>query len=508
MSHAAKEALAANYKTLKEEFVSNLTGGSISEINYVTAIAPVSAIVWSVLQSRHELFNSSRSVWICVLDFFINVLTVLLATTLYSSRPILLNLLLLAPVLILYILPPSRGQTKTTKAARLVKRAYKGKVGNVTNDDLNPLPKRPFLTTYRGSMLVITSLSILAIDFRIFPRRFAKVETWGTSLMDVGVGSFVFSSGIVAVRPSLSAHKADVGLKKKLLNAFRHSIPLLGLGFIRLWSVKGLDYAEHVSEYGVHWNFFFTLGLLPPFVTLFQSAFVHIPSYAALSILLGTAYQVVLDNTNLKTFMLTSPRTNLLSKNREGLISFIGYLSIFLAGHEMGIYVLPRRLLPEKFSALQQRKRLLVVLGAWSVAWTLLFVGSTNRQYGLNLTVSRRLANLPYILWTAAFNTCQLTAFCLVETLFFPSIWNESNCLTRADEEALYRNATSGILNAFNRNGLAIFLLANILTGAVNLSVPTLNCSDLVAMIILVTYGALITVIAIVLDWLDISIKL
>jgi phosphatidylinositol glycan class W len=32
---------AASYKTLKEDFVSNLSGGSISEINYVTAVGPV-----------------------------------------------------------------------------------------------------------------------------------------------------------------------------------------------------------------------------------------------------------------------------------------------------------------------------------------------------------------------------------------------------------------------------------------------------------------------------------
>ena len=33
--------MAASYKALKTEFVSNLTGGEIGEVNIVTAIAPV-----------------------------------------------------------------------------------------------------------------------------------------------------------------------------------------------------------------------------------------------------------------------------------------------------------------------------------------------------------------------------------------------------------------------------------------------------------------------------------
>jgi phosphatidylinositol glycan class W len=32
----------ASYKQRKEDFVSNLTGGSVSEISFVTAVAPVS----------------------------------------------------------------------------------------------------------------------------------------------------------------------------------------------------------------------------------------------------------------------------------------------------------------------------------------------------------------------------------------------------------------------------------------------------------------------------------
>ena len=44
MSRAAEAAMAASYKALKEDFVSNLTGGSIAEINLVTAVSPVGSV--------------------------------------------------------------------------------------------------------------------------------------------------------------------------------------------------------------------------------------------------------------------------------------------------------------------------------------------------------------------------------------------------------------------------------------------------------------------------------
>lgn len=371
----------------------------------------------------------------------------------------------------------------------------------------NPLPKKPFLTTYRGSMLVITCLAILAVDFRIFPRRFAKVENWGTSLMDVGVGSFVFSAGVVAARPILKEQLAGktTSLGARLYRSIRHSVPLLVLGLIRLWSVKGLDYAEHVTEYGVHWNFFFTLGFLAPFMALFQSAFKYIPSYAGLAILLGIAYQVALEYTGLKSFILIGSRTNLFSKNREGIFSFFGYLAIFLAGQSTGMFLLPKEL--TKGNGPQQRKRLLLMLTVWSGIWILLFNLTTSYKFGLNIAVSRRLANLPYFLWIAAFNCTQITAFCLIETLFFPAVYKSASASTKEEEE-IYKFSTSRVLEAYNRNGLAIFLVANLLTGLVNLTVPTLYVNQYVSMGILLGHAGALTGLAIGLDAHDISIKM
>ncbi|KAF3069681.1 GPI-anchored wall transfer protein 1 [Daldinia childiae] len=492
---------ATSYKQMKEDFVSGLSGGSVSEINYVTAIGPIAFVLWSILQSRQSFFKPYKPLSF-VIDFLLNVVAILLAITLYADKPLLLSGLILVPAIFVYALPSNPAVSR--KKPKLPPNAQAQKSPGA----LSVLSTKPFLTTYRGVMMITTCLAILAVDFRIFPRRFAKVETWGTSLMDVGVGSFVFSAGVVAARPVLKerAEGRTTPVLQRLLYAMRHSLPLLVLGVIRLISVKGLDYAEHVTEYGVHWNFFFTLGFLPPFVALFQSALKIIPSYAALAILLGVIYQAVLETTSLKAFILIAPRTDIISMNKEGICSFFGYLAIFLAGQDTGMYVLPRSINPRSgTSSSTQRTTLVLTMTVWTSIWALLYFFTTNYSYGAGLDVSRRLANLPYVLWIAAFNSSQLLACCVIESVFFPSFYNATD--TKTEQEA-YETATSRVLRAFNRNGLAIFLVANLLTGLVNMTVPTLDVGPTVTMGILVGYAAVLTALAVTLDAWNISIKL
>ena len=469
--------------------------------NSLRLSAQVAILLWSALQARQAFFKPYTFMGYTV-DFLLNVGAFLLATTLYANTPVLLILFLLAPVASVYMLPPNSG---ARKKKALVPPAGESKKHS---SQLDALPVKPFLTSYRGCMMVMTCVAILAVDFRLFPRRFAKVETWGTSMMDMGVGSFVFTAGVVAARPVLKerASGKSVPLLRRLVYSARHSAPLLVLGLIRLLSVKGLEYAEHVTEYGVHWNFFFTLGLLPPFVATFQSVLQFVPSYATLALLVGGIYQVLLENTDLKAYILTAPRTDLISMNREGIFSFIGYLSIFLAGQDLGMLILPRNVnARSNASAGVQRSTLLMTMAVWGAVWSALYWLMTSYRFGLNLDVSRRLANLPYVLWVAAFNTIQIFACCLIDTVFFPATYNATDA--KSEKEAS-DTATSRVLRAYNRNGLAIFLVANLLTGLVNMTVRTLNVSPIVTMGILLGYMGALTAFALGLDLYNISIKL
>jgi glucosaminylphosphatidylinositol acyltransferase len=71
--------------------------------------------------------------------------------------------------------------------------------------------------------------------------------------MDAGVGCFVFSAGLVAKHYQRTS---------AVMATFRSCIPLLLLGGARVLTTKATDYQEHVSEYGVHWNFFITLAFV------------------------------------------------------------------------------------------------------------------------------------------------------------------------------------------------------------------------------------------------------
>ena len=118
--------------------------------------------------------------------------------------------------------------------------------------------KRPFIGGFRAYVLIATAVTIIAVDFVIFPRRFAKTETYGSGLMDMGVGAFIISNAIVSPE-ARGVYSSHTGLISTVFRSFKSSLPLLVLGVLRFISVKCTDYQEHVSEYGVHWNFFFTL---------------------------------------------------------------------------------------------------------------------------------------------------------------------------------------------------------------------------------------------------------
>ena len=124
-----------------------------------------------------------------------------------------------------------------------------------------PYPNKcPAISNSRTWVNVFTAIAILAVDFNIFPRRFAKAETYGAGLMDVGVGCYILCHGIVAPDARYTLTFSARRYLLSLLHCIKKLVPFIVLGLLRIASVQATDYQQHVSEYGVHWNFFFTIA--------------------------------------------------------------------------------------------------------------------------------------------------------------------------------------------------------------------------------------------------------
>ncbi|GEQ69921.1 hypothetical protein JCM33374_g3597 [Metschnikowia sp. JCM 33374] len=487
-------------KHLKEQFVTDLSGGSIHEIYLVTATSLAALLAHTCVQRWVQPHVPILTVFPVsfIVAFYFDVMVQLQAITILSNQTHQLYYTAMAVVVVAFLFKcVIVGVAKAPKtASSSAKPPVSEKKTGVVQE---PLGQIPFITAYRAQMLVITNLAILAVDFHVFPRRFAKVETWGTSMMDLGVGSFVFSMGLANSRSLVKKAIAKDQKKESYLrlvwgNTLK-ALPVLFLGLVRLISVKSLEYQEHMTEYGVHWNFFITLGLLPIFLGILDPLFAVLPRFLV-ALAIGGVYEHVLNSFKLRHFVLdeSNRHTNIVTLNKEGLASFIGYSSIFIFGQSFGSFVLTTKKLPNNLVGIglfkKHRSWLTVsstqgLITATVVSLGLFYISNESTYTG---TISRRLANLSYVLWVVSYNSVMLLCYNVAERVFGP--------------------VNSRIFNAINKNGLAIFLAANLGTGVINMTVNTLKASDAVAYTILIMYALSWVGLALVLDRYGIYIKL
>lgn len=347
----------------------------------------------------------------------------------------------------------------------------------------------PFITTARVVVFISTAICILAVDFPIYPRRFAKAETYGFGLMDIGVGAFVLSNAVVAREARSSAHnRQPIGsIKKSVLSSF----PVLILGFGRIISTQAVDYHEHVTEYGRHWNFFFTLA-----VTKICSSVIFTvcsPSWSGmLALTVGIIHQYLLGS-GLRNWVVDSgaSRDGFLNANREGLASCLGYVSLYLAGVQMG------RLFCSKncflVSWIEKLPKLVLFVAVSAVLTTF--------SHNHIEPVSRRLGNISYVLWMVTFYSAFLVMFLVTDmvVVLYQYIWKI------VDKPAYPK--TSLITEAVNYNTLLCFLLANLMTGFVNLTIETLYTTPVEGMLVIVAYMLILTALMVVLYLKKIQVK-
>ena len=95
----------------------------------------------------------------------------------------------------------------------------------------------------------------------------------------------------------------------------------------------------------MHWNFFITLGLLPPFVTFLRLIKWRKLPYSVFAFVIIVGYESALTHLPIReykdilSFIVSSERTDLLSQNREGLFSFIGTIALDFADDRVSLNI-------------------------------------------------------------------------------------------------------------------------------------------------------------------------
>ncbi|KAH9956341.1 GWT1-domain-containing protein [Russula dissimulans] len=553
------------YRHSKEAFVSGTTGSTISHVNMISFVAFASVALHSAIRSRLPPPNSFHF----LSEWLILVVPPLLSMTLFAERPATLSAGLLVAAASISLLFPQRqsgtplpfGSISSPGGSHLQRTPCSQhdeppqRDAVLLAEELKPERTRlSALSTYRAHMMLMTMLAILAVDFPVFPRTLAKCETYGVSLMDLGVGSFVFSQGVVSAIPLIQSLDRPQYLRSPLMweiiSVLEGSTVVSLLGLARVVLVKGTQYPEHVTEYGVHWNFFLTLALVPVLRVLLLPL-IRTMHISLLGLLVASAHQLSL-SAGLTSYVLNAPRQNLISANKEGLVSLTGYLAIHLLGLSTGTLIIPHS--PSYFrrlqAAIQRRQKsdagartgrsqsspsttedrvsmpvhrkngkTATVLFSYAVIYWTLFGISRYLHIGGH-GVSRRLVNLSYIAWVAAYNTTALLFYFLLDLVFFPTslargtyspvsglkvVRRPNGSSSSSDTDTDRAGAPLGkiatmmagpssmpapaLFEAINRNSLAVFLLANVATGAINLSMRTMYASDGRSMCVLGVYA-------------------
>ncbi|NXB69597.1 PIGW protein, partial [Donacobius atricapilla] len=501
-------------KQLKEAFVSNLNGTSLLEISAGLSLPPLCLLCRGLLLILHYVHHgkpvSSRKCSL-LLDFLVLVSPLLFSCTVLS--PIIFFIPFILAAFCAGIFSKIYSQRKGEAKASLGQI-----VAEFQEARLDP-ERIPAITVFRVYVNVLTSISILAVDFPQYPRRYAKAETYGTGVMDLGVGAFIFGNALVCPELRQRPHTAQPRFSSLARQVF--SVwPLISLGVGRLLSVKSIEYHEHTSEYGVHWNFFFTLALVRLAASLLLAIF---PKHRAwlLALALAVLYQLLLSTTSLKVFILhgsdgRDSRLGFLDANREGLLSLFGYLAIYLASVQAGLWLLRR---PSSVRGWLGALRTLAL--ALLLLWALLQLCQACAE-----PVSRRLANLPFCAWVLAHCLLLLAFFVLTDlALVFakllvkgcsvPCCWKlvqPPDSGKKPGREALPAGRQDKLsqlclISAINKNQLLFFLLANVMTGAVNILVDTIHSKAVFTLCILHLYMFLNCLIMYILHARNIVLK-
>eukprot|EP00903_Cladosiphon_okamuranus_P007892 g7624.t1 len=246
------------------------------------------------------------------------------------------------------------------------------------------------VTNLRASIMLMTCITILAVDFQVFPRRFAKTEVFGTGLMDLGVGATIFASGLASgCRTKRQSRRAK--LDRSVWRTALTDMTSAAIRFVSIYYIA----EELGSQIQTHRVKLVKEGTYPRF-----------PSSS----------------------LAVAARTNV-------------------------------------------------------ILWALTLFSEACVQQ-----TSRRMVNLTYVLWVCAHSMLMLGLLMVVDSLS-------------------WKRPISQILAAINSNMFPVFMVANLATGVINISMRTLDADSPTAIVILATYVVFVAGFAVILANLGLAIK-
>jgi len=169
---------------------------------------------------------------------------------------------------------------------------------------------------------------------------------------------------------------------------------------------------------------------------------------------------------NLKSYILHAPRTDLISANKEGLISLPGYVAIQLIGIGLGrdiyqtlLFDEPSKLQKELKTkeGMEKRKYSEIKALLKMVTYCILFFIASELSYDAFDTPSRRLCNMSWIMY-------QLWILQVTHTVIFA-----------CDRFMLEGTNVNIAVDAIQLNQFWLFLCSNLVCGLINLTFETLH---------------------------------
>ncbi|XP_034474350.1 phosphatidylinositol-glycan biosynthesis class W protein [Drosophila innubila] len=344
-----------------------------------------------------------------------------------------------------------------------------------TTDYIFKVGRRPIVfTLIRATAYVGTGAAILAIDFKQFLVSNGKSRDFGATIMDVGIGLFVVTMGLVSQR---ARHLDDV---KKLPKAV---LPLLVLGLARTVVITMIDYHQDEREYGKHLNAFFTLGLTKLFGSLCTLLAPSDKQLLPLSLGILGLHELILQLGLSEYIMLTADRKGFLDSNREGLSALPGCISLYL----LSIYLAKWYTSKDQLNYTQFFAKLCHMLIYTITGWILVTICA------FTCGIARVTFNTGYIIWL--FSIC-VTLMLLYAFLFeFALVSARQNTIQIPDSikspsQVAQSKSTDlpVIVESLNMNGLTHFMISNFLTGFINMTLEPKQRNSVESIIILTLY--------------------